>query len=99
MLLAVFARVVFRGVVGLAAGVRPAENIAENSPRKHCKKHERRNHHPTINSDKCFWNKTWKGYRPRYVCKALNTRFKERDTFAPDLGGYESSGGESYESE
>ena len=77
---------------------RQEDNTTEKNPCRHCKKYGRHNHQPNVPAEKCFWNKKWKGFHPRYVFKALNTRFNDRDTFALDLGGYESSGGESYKS-
>ena len=45
------------------------EQTSENNPCKHCRKWKRRSRHPQVNEDWCFWDKTWKGFRPRYCCK------------------------------
>ena len=69
------------------------EQTAANNPCKYCKRAGRRNRHPNAPNDKCFWNKRWAGFRPRYACKKLDIRFVPRDKFTAALGGYESSGG------
>lgn len=71
------------------------EQTAANNPCRHCKKHGRRNRHPKVVSSKCFWNKKYKGFRPRYVCRKLDIKYKSRDHFASNMGGYASSGDES----
>ena len=62
---------------------------AENNPCKYCKRHKRRNRHPQVPAEQCFWNKKWKGFRPRYCCKVLGTRFRPREDFSAKLGGYD----------
>ncbi len=69
---------------------RGEEYTAENNPCKHCKKWGRRNRHPQTTGDKCFWNKKWKGFRPRYVCRKMNIPFHNKDSFPAHLGGYAS---------
>ena len=55
--------------------------------------------HTGTPAEECFWNPKWKGFRPRYVCKKLNTKYKARGKFPEHLGGYTSSGGETETSE
>lgn len=63
-------------------------NRAKDNPCRHCRKHHRRRQHPNIPEDRCFWNKKYKGYRPRMVADELGVPFKPREKFTPELGGY-----------
>ena len=54
----------------------------------HCKKFNRCRPHPNVPKDKCFWNKKYKGWRPRMVCDKLEVKFKPRSKFTAKLGGY-----------
>ena len=62
---------------------------AENNPCKHCKRHGRHNCHPGVEEARCFWNKKWKGFRPKYCCRAMDVKFKSRSNFSAKLGGYD----------
>ena len=66
------------------------EQTAANNPCKHCKKAGRRNRHPNIAEETCFYNKKYKGFRPKYVCKVLDVRYCPREKFSEALGGYAS---------
>ena len=76
-----------------------AEQTAASNPCKYCKRNGRRNRHPNVPPEKCFWNKKWKGFRPRYVCRAINLPYQEREAFEPEFGGYVSSDGDSSDDE
>ena len=78
---------------------RSAEHTADNNPCKHCKKHGRRNRHPGVAEERCFWNKKWKGFRPRYCCTAMDVKFKSRARFSAKLGGYDDNTTSGEESE
>ena len=60
----------------------------------HCKKFNRRRSHPNLPKEKCFWNKKYKGYRPRTVCDKLEIDFKPQSKFTAKLGGYTSEDSE-----
>ena len=64
------------------------EQTADNNPCRYCKRHGRRNRHPQVPAEQCFWNKKWKGFRPRYACKAMDLKFRGREKFSEELGGY-----------
>ena len=57
----------------------------KNNPCPHCRKFCRHRQHPNISNDQCFWNKKYKGYRPKNVCDEMEIkfvpqwRFKERE--------------------
>jgi hypothetical protein len=53
----------------------------------HCKMYGNRCPHPKTPHEKCFWNKEWKGWRPRPVCDELEVTFKPRSKFSAELGG------------
>jgi hypothetical protein len=67
------------------------EKDKDKKPKKntspHCKKYHRKKSH-RIKSDKCMWNKKYKGYRFKLICDELEVAFKPRITFMADLGGY-----------
>ena len=73
---------------------RREEHTAANNPCRHCRKWERRSRHPHATEANCFWNKKWKGFRPQWVCRKMDVRYKARDEFPAELGGYESSDNE-----
>jgi hypothetical protein len=54
----------------------------------HRMKFNQRHPHPNVLKDKCFWNKKYKGWRPRTVCDKLEVKFKPRSKFTAELGGY-----------
>jgi hypothetical protein len=78
---------------------RKNDYTAENNPCKYCKKHGRINRHPSVPSEKCFFRKSWKGFRPRYACKILDVRFKPKENFSSEMGGYASSDGDTSDEE
>ena len=57
-----------------------SKHTAENNPCKHCRKHGRISRHPGTPAEECFWNTKWKGFRPRYVCKKLDIKYKVKQT-------------------
>ena len=65
-----------------------------NNPCTYCKRHMWRNRHPNLPSAKFFWNKCWKRFCPRYACKAMDIRFKDREELLAELNGYKLSCGE-----
>jgi hypothetical protein len=64
------------------------EKKKEKNNCPYCKKFNRRCPHPNVPKDKCFWNKKYKGWRPRMVCNELEVDFKPRSKFTAKLGGY-----------
>jgi hypothetical protein len=54
----------------------------------HCKKLGRRQPHPNTPHDKCYWNKNYKGWRPRLICDKLEVAFKPRLKSSVELGGW-----------
>jgi hypothetical protein len=63
----------------------PAEvHTAKNNTCKYCRRHGRRNRHPTVNGAQCFYNKKYKGWRPRYVCRKLDMKYHDREYFMSD---------------
>ena len=40
--------------------------------------------------DKCFYNKKYKGWRPRKICKELGIKFKRRHEYSSDMGRFAS---------
>ena len=67
------------------------ETNKDDEPKKntcpHCKKnHHKKSHH--IKPDKCMWNKKYKGYRFKSICKELEVEFKPPIKYTADLGGY-----------
>jgi len=76
-----------------------AEQTAATNPCKYCKRNGRRNRHPNVPPEQCFWNKKWKGFRPRYVCRAINLPYQEREAFVAEFGGYVSDDGETSDDE
>ena len=65
----------------------------EDIPCKHCRKFKRHNVHPGVPSAKCFLNKKYKGFCPRYACKKMDLPYKSRGNFSADMGGYTEAGG------
>jgi hypothetical protein len=53
-----------------------------------CKLFKRRKPHPNTPEDQCFWNKAWKGYRPGWVCRKMEVKYKPRHKFSSEMGGY-----------
>jgi hypothetical protein len=51
----------------------------ERNKRAHCKHY----HHYAGKHDesKCYLNKKWKGWRPKYVCEELEIKFKSKSKF------------------
>ncbi|KAL7526575.1 hypothetical protein ACHAWF_001828, partial [Thalassiosira exigua] len=66
---------------------REKDYTAENNPCKHCHKYKRVNRHPKVTEDECFFNKKYKGFRPRYVYKAMKRKFYPRSDFESDDEG------------
>jgi len=60
------------------------EHTAANNPCKYCRRHGRRSRHPTVDGAKCFWNKRYKGWRPRYVCRGMDMKYHDREYFMSD---------------
>ena len=56
----------------------------------HCKLFKRKKAHPNTPEDRCFWNKNWKGFRPDWVCREMEVKYKPRHKFSADMGGYPS---------
>ena len=56
----------------------------QDNPCKHCKKYKRRNQHPNIPEEECFWNKKYTGYRPKGVCDEMEIKFIPRHRFEDD---------------
>jgi len=56
---------------------------------KHCK--EERPYAGIHEEDKCFYNKKYKGWRPSKICKELGIKFKRRQEYSSDMGGFASS--------
>ena len=75
------------------------EQTAANNPCTYCKRNGCRNRHPNVPPEQCFWNKKWKGFRPRYVCRAINLPYQEREAFVAEFGGYVSSDGDTSDDE
>ena len=68
------------------------DRYGEKKPRnecKHCKKHRRRA--IAHDANRCFWNKEWKGYRPKEICEELGIKYKSKSAFTPQLGGFRRS--------
>ena len=73
-------------------GCRKSTNRREKNKCNHCKescpyagKHE---------ANKCFYNKKYKGWQPRKICKELDVTFKRQQEFLLDMGGFASSASE-----
>jgi hypothetical protein len=64
------------------------EKKRKKNNRHHCKKFNQRHPHPNVPKDKCFWNKNYKGWRPRTVWDELEVKFKPCSKFTAKLGGY-----------
>ena len=56
----------------------------------HCKKYKRRAPHPKTPNEKCFWNKEYKGWRPKAVCDEMEMKFIPRHKLSEAMGGYPS---------
>lgn len=55
-----------------------------------CAEYKRRRRHPNVPNDKCFWNKKYKGFRPKWICDEMEVKYKGRHKFSADMGGYPS---------
>ena len=64
----------------------------EKNKCKHCKKFKKRIR-VQHDENRCFFNKAYKGWRPRDICDELEIKFKPRYKFSSDLGGYPSDSG------
>ena len=53
----------------------------------HCRKLGKRGH-PNVPKEKCYWNKSYKGWRPDSICKELEVEFKPKKYFTPENGGW-----------
>ena len=54
---------------------------------RHCERHQRRTPHPNYPEKECFFNKKYKGWRPRYACKIVGCEYRERIRFHSSKGG------------
>jgi hypothetical protein len=72
-------------------GKKKKEKAKDDEPKKntcpHCKKYHRKKSH-RVETEKCMWNKKYKGYRFKLICNELKVDFKPRSKFTADLGGY-----------
>ena len=57
----------------------------------HCKELGQMSPHPHTSQDKCFWNKSYKGWRLRLICNELEVDFKPRSKFSAEMGGWPES--------
>ena len=55
-----------------------------------CKEFKRRRRHPNVPNEKCFWNKKYKGFRPKWICDEMELTYKGRLKFPAEMGGYRS---------
>ena len=51
-------------------------------------KFKRYHQHPNITHDNCFWNKKYKGFRPKWIYDKMDIKYKRRHKFSADMGGY-----------
>ena len=56
----------------------------QNNPCKHCKAYKRNNQHPDFTVAQCFWNKGKDMWRPSWICKEMETKYKPRHLFEGD---------------
>jgi hypothetical protein len=67
-----------------SCGNKKKEKDKDGEPKKntcpHCKKYHRKKSH-CVESDKCMWNKKYKGYRVKSICNELEVDFKPRIKF------------------
>jgi len=57
----------------------------------HCKKLGRRQPHPNTPYNKCYWNNSYRGWRPQSICDELEVAFKTRSKFNIELGEWPES--------
>ena len=50
----------------------------QDNPCPHCKKYKRRLQHPHVSSNDCFWNKKYKGWRPKWICDEMEICYTPR---------------------
>ena len=55
-----------------------------NNPCPHCKKWRRNRQHPHIPPSQCSWNKSFKGYRPDWICKEMEIKYRPLHHFWSD---------------
>jgi hypothetical protein len=63
---------------------KPKKNTCPHSKKFHCKKPHQ------VKSDKCMWNKKYKGYRFKLICNKLKVAFKPCHKFSAELDRYAS---------
>ena len=56
----------------------------ERNKRAHCKHY--RHYASKHDKSKCYFNKKWKGWRPKYVCEGLEIKFKSKSKFTKANG-------------
>jgi len=56
----------------------------QNNPCKHCKAYKRNNQHPDFTTSQCFWNKGKDMWRPSWICKEMEIKYKPRHLFEGD---------------
>jgi hypothetical protein len=56
----------------------------KTNPCPHCKKFKRRSRHPNKDNNECFWNKKYKGWRPKWVCEEMEMKYVPRHKFDAD---------------
>ena len=59
---------------------------------KHCK--EERPYTGKHEEEKCFYSKKYKGWCPSKICKEMDIKFKRRQEYSSDMGGFASSASE-----
>ena len=63
------------------------QTLPVNKDCRHCKKNLRRTPHPNYPEEECFFNRKYKGWRPRYACKIFGCEYKERIGIHSSKGG------------
>jgi hypothetical protein len=64
------------------------QSINKDCP--HCTEYKRRKKHPNVPNEQCFWNKKYKGFRPKWICDEMDVKYAGRHKFSSDMGGYPS---------
>lgn len=52
-----------------------------------CTVFKHRRCHPNVPNEKCFWNKQYKGYHPKWICDEMEIKYKGRHKFLTAMGG------------
>ena len=74
-----------RGTRGGRSRSRHRDNQVKNKC-KHCK--EFRQYSGEHDPDKCFYNKSYKGWRPSKVCMEIGMTYRGKGAFTKDMGGW-----------